>query len=108
MGADVELCPAPETPVRGSTFGAALGRLLTPASGSDRSIRSAGPHIEIGARVRQIRRSSRPCEVGRQGSTTRPASRRAISTAQQNHQSSVQVPAGDRLRGSELTGKPNC
>jgi hypothetical protein len=54
-----------------------LGRLLTRASGSDRSIRSVGPQVEIGARVRQIRRSFRPCVVDRRGPAGRPTRRTA-------------------------------
>jgi len=44
----------PRTAARGSISGPALGRLLTPASGADRSIRAVGPQLEIGARARQI------------------------------------------------------
>jgi len=43
----------PHTPARGSISGPPLGRLLTPASGPDRSIRAVGPQIAIGARARQ-------------------------------------------------------
>ena len=44
----------PRTPARGSISGMVLGRLLTPASDSYRSIRAAVPQIEIGPRGRQI------------------------------------------------------
>jgi hypothetical protein len=41
--------------LRSGEPGSALGCLLIPASGSNRSIRAGGPQIEIGTRVRKIR-----------------------------------------------------